>query len=134
MTCPFAIVKGLLVYCKLLKKYVSPLKHPCLFNYERCEVIREKRKCPYLEISEEKVGCKFIGGLVTYFCFSNFKDCPVYLRHVSLKQTKTVAVSSKPPKSCTKCPFYSKLTNKCVKLKVRIKDPNNPPCHLTQNT
>ena len=130
MTCPFADVKGLLVYCKLLKKYVSPLKYPCLSNYGKCEVIRKNKRCPFLQISENKVSCKFIKNLVTYFCFSNYKDCPVYIRYVGLRQVRSVTVNGRP-KSCLECPFYSKLTNKCVKLKIKVKDPNNPPCQTT---
>ncbi len=130
MTCPFANVKGLLVYCKLLKKHVSPLKYPCLSNYGKCEVIRREKKCPYLKISEEKVECEFIKNLVTYFCFSNYRDCPVYLRYVGLKEVKSI-VTNDARKSCLECPFYSKLTGKCAKLKVKVKDPNKPPCQST---
>ncbi len=86
--------------------------------------------CPYMErrgifIRLFKVYCRRVGDFVDlrkHPCLSDdYNECP-HLKEEDrdLKTSEDI--------NCLTCPFYSKLTKKCVKLKVRVNNPYEPPC------
>jgi hypothetical protein len=77
-----------------------------------------------------------------------YVNCPIYKRapnvnweekdeKVKVRLTKTeegedlVIIKAEDDaqySNCLDCVFYSIVTGRCVKLKVKVRDPSNPPC------
>ncbi len=79
--CPLGERRGILVYCKVQGKLVSPIRYPCESKWQHCQFIK-KRLCPLAKVEEGMIFCKLINKFVeTEFCLSgNYKDCPIYKR------------------------------------------------------
>ncbi len=113
--CPYAERRGLAVFCKLANKKVSPLRYPCFSSHwDKCPIYREM--APKIEEERKK-------------------------EEVKAESTRPPSTPSETPRSvgkgfkkpeeartCHECIFYSELTGMCLKLKIRVDDPNNPPC------
>ncbi len=80
-------------------------------------------KCPYAKPSFVGVKCLLINKVVDakrHHCLDGaFETCEIYQSKVSQEA---------PRVNCSDCVFFSKMTNKCIKLKVKVEDPNEPPC------
>ena len=115
--CPYAERRGLAVFCKLANKKVSPLRYPCFSSHwNKCPIYKEM--APKLQHKEEvkEVETKAGEGRVT---------------NVTGGVPRGIGKGFKKPeeaKTCHECIFYSELTGMCLKLKIRVDDPNNPPC------
>ncbi|NPA85587.1 MAG: hypothetical protein GXO07_06260 [Crenarchaeota archaeon] len=116
--CPYGEKKGFAVFCRLLGQKVSPLKYPCTSDhYEKCPVYQERA-----EKREEAP-----------------KEVPREPPPPPKKEAKEEAPKPPPQRpatfkrpeeasNCFECIFYSELTRMCLKLKIRVEDPYNPPC------
>ncbi len=114
--CPYAERRGLAVFCKLANKKVSPLRYPCFStHWDKCPIYREM--APKMQQKEEKeVEAKAERTRAT----TAKNEVP-----------RSIGKGFKKPeeaKTCHECIFYSELTGMCLKLKIRVDDPNNPPC------
>ncbi len=103
MVCPYAKKRGPVVYCEIQKKRVSPLKYPCLTDkWHECEVIKKVKR------AEEGI-----------------QEVEVQMKE---SDEKPEIQSQLEKFTCLQCPFYSKLTGKCVKYKIKVENPEEPPC------
>ncbi len=154
--CPFAVRKGPLIRCMVTDSYTSPLFSPCTGNFLKCDKIRHlPDPCPYLEITRKGAICKVTNKTVEkpWECIKGkYVECPIYKRaSEEVKETEEAeeervelttdekgeevvvirneSGSEKVEKiTCEECIFYSSVTGRCVKLKVKVEDPSNPPC------
>ncbi len=118
--CPYAERKGLAVYCKLANKKVSPLRYPCFSSHwQKCPIYREMAPKLEAEKKEERKEVKEERRV---------EEKP---REAPAGRPALPSAGFKKPeeaRTCHECIFYSELTGMCLKLKIRVKDPNNPPC------
>ena len=155
--CPFAVRKGPLIRCMVTNSYTSPLFAPCTGNFLKCDKIRKlPDPCPYLEIRRDGAFCRVTGKKLErpWECIKGkYLECPIFKkaaekeeeeeteRRVELttdEKGEEVVVIKKEAKeeveekvakpNCLDCAFFSNITKLCVKLKVKVEDPNNPPC------
>ena len=115
--CPYGEKKGFAVYCKILRKKVSPLKYPCMGNYEHCPHYREA-----LKTGEEATKTEHRRETV---------EAVVESKVEKTTSPKPLPTEFKPPEqasTCYECVYYSSLTGFCMKLRVKVKNPNDPPC------
>ncbi len=128
--CPYAERKGLAVFCKLANKKVSPLRYPCFSSHwQKCPIYREM--APKQEEESKAAEVSTEGA-------SSGVDSRVEKRISTSRATATSAPTPRSigkgfkrpeeAKTCYECIFYSELTGMCLKLKIRVDDPNNPPC------
>lgn len=106
MVCPYARKRGPVVYCEIQKRTVSPLKYPCLTDkWSECEILKSVRK-------KEEEGIKEV--------------------EVKMKESdeKPEIQEQVERPTCLQCPFYSRLTGKCVKYKIKVENPEEPPCRV----
>ncbi len=132
--------------------YTSPLLTPCTGNFLKCDRIRNlPDPCPHLKITREGAFCEITNKRLErpWECIrGKYVECPIYKRAneekeeeeervelvVDEKGRKTVIIREKKSRdeqaqvSCRDCLFYSSVTGKCVKLKVKVENPDEPPC------
>ncbi len=107
MVCPYAKKRGPVVYCELLKKRVSPLRYPCLTErWHNCEAVKTKKEVK--------------------------KDESIREVEVEMKESdeKPEIQNQLERPTCFQCPFFSRLTGICVKYRIRIENPEEPPCKV----
>ncbi len=120
--CPYGEKKGFAVYCKILKKKVSPLKYPCMGDYTHCPHYREAQSALESKITHEPEAVEEVLE----------SRLPREERRVVVEEHKLPASTNfKPPElatDCRECVYYSSLTGYCMKLRVKVSDPRRPPC------
>ena len=115
--CPYGEKKGFAVYCRLAGKKVSPLKYPCTSeHYEKCPIYVKYAK----EVREVREEAPRVAE----------ESAPIGERAGREVQRSAQGGFKKPEeaRTCHECIFYSELTNMCLKLRIKVDDPNNPPC------
>ncbi len=89
------------------------------------------RKCPYAKPSLIGVKCELLGKIVDprkYKCLTgDYVKCEIY-RGAGSSEKEIKRVEKTRGVTCTNCLFYSELTGRCVKLKVKVEDPTKSPC------
>ncbi|ABU82608.1 hypothetical protein [Ignicoccus hospitalis] len=116
--CPYGEKKGFAVFCKLINKKVSPLKYPCTSDhYQKCPIYRQ-----YAGAKEEKAEVAETR--------KEAEEAPPRREPVREEAPPPAGGFKKPEeaRTCHECIFYSELTKMCLKLKIKVDDPNNPPC------
>ncbi len=112
--CPYGKKKGFAVYCELLGKNVSPLKYPCTSDhYQRCPIYQKHAEEKATE-EERRV--------------ETHPEARPERRPSPPPPTKGAFKRPEEAENCYECIFYSELTKMCLKLKIRVDDPYNPPC------
>ncbi|UXD22875.1 hypothetical protein IPA_09135 [Ignicoccus pacificus DSM 13166] len=118
--CPYGEKKGFAVYCKILRKKVSPLKYPCMGNYEHCPHYREAQELSARTVKHEPEAVEVV--IASKVEKKEEKSAP---------PPPTSPTSFKPPEqasNCYECVYYSSLTGYCMRLRVKVEDPYSPPC------
>jgi len=128
--CPYGEKKGFAVYCKVLRKKVSPLKYPCMGDYTKCPHYREATESLKKVESEVPRG---MGKEPSGVAIEKIAEKRVAAPQTSSVSTRHVQPTSafKPPelaRTCEECMFYSSLTGYCMKLRIKVEDPTKPPC------
>jgi len=119
MPCPY-LKRGLFkAKCSLINKTVDLSKYPCLSeNFETCPIYREK----ILMVSEKKEETK------KFVEQSGKANNSSETKKSEEKEGLEVKTKVEADINCERCLFYSSMTQRCVKLGIKVKDPGNPPC------
>ena len=122
--CPYGEKKGFAVYCKVLRKKVSPLKYPCMADYTKCPHYREA----VASLKKTESASRPTEVIVEKIVEKRSGTPPS-------KTAASLPTPFKPPeqaRTCEECMFYSALTGYCMKLRVKVGDPRRPPCKSGQ--
>jgi len=138
MPCPFAELRGFLsrrVYCKIQSKFVNHKKYGCLDEgYTRCPFYVDyitQSKSSSDQKADEK-GEKFIAPDINDV--KEEKDIMEKMINDNIKKISTYGDPKKGiyPDTCYDCLYFSPTTRLCVLLRIKVKDPEKPPCKQGQ--
>ncbi len=134
MPCPYAEKKGPIVFCKAIKKNVSPFSYPCLTKdkWKRCRHYREaeKRKAlekPAAQASQPEIPTPTPAATPVARSETTEPAQKVQVERREVR-TKGIRLDGSPARHCLECIYYGSKTRTCLLLGVEVKDPYDPPC------
>ncbi len=135
MKCPYAVLKGFIgkrVYCSIVGKIVDHKRMGCLTD--------KYKQCPYYlktvmdKIKEEKEENREEVIAPEDHEVAEEKDVLEKMVNESVRKARSYADPRRGiyPDSCYDCLYFSPTTRLCLYLRIKVDDPDNPPCKRSE--